>query len=105
MRRSSTVFPQPEGPKTTTHSPRSTCSDSPFALGPGGRRHVVVGHHRADLDALLLGHLDGQSQIYFTPQQLFPEFTTDWAAMLQQMYAKEIPRSTARSATAITGST
>ncbi len=33
----------------------------------------------------------GQSQIYFTPQQLFPEFTTDWAAMLQQMYAKEIP--------------
>ncbi|HET6438987.1 MAG TPA: extracellular solute-binding protein [Anaeromyxobacter sp.] len=33
----------------------------------------------------------GQSQIYFTPQQLFPEFTTDWAAMLQQMYSKEIP--------------
>ncbi len=32
-----------------------------------------------------------QSQIYFTPQQLFPEFTTDWAAMLQQMYAKQIP--------------
>jgi len=33
----------------------------------------------------------GQSRIYFTPQQLFPEFTTDWAAMLQQMYSKEIP--------------
>ena len=33
----------------------------------------------------------GQSRIYFTPQQLFPEFTTDWAAMLQQMYAKQIP--------------
>ncbi len=33
----------------------------------------------------------GQSQIYFTPQQLFPEFTTDWAAMLQQMYSKQDP--------------
>jgi len=33
----------------------------------------------------------GQSKIYFTPQQLFPEFTTDWAAMLQQMFSKEIP--------------
>lgn len=33
----------------------------------------------------------GQSRIYFTPQQLFPEFTTDWAAMLQQMHAKQIP--------------
>jgi multiple sugar transport system substrate-binding protein len=33
----------------------------------------------------------GQSRIYFTPQQLFPEFTTDWAAMLQQMYANQIP--------------
>jgi len=43
------------------------------------------------------GYLDqyqksiGQSKIYFTPQQLFPEFTTDWAAMLQRMYSKEIP--------------
>ena len=27
----------------------------------------------------------GQSKIYFTPQPLFSEFTTDWAAMLQQM--------------------
>ncbi len=33
----------------------------------------------------------GQSKIYFTPQQLFPEFTTDWAAMLQQMYSKRDP--------------
>jgi len=33
----------------------------------------------------------GQSKIYFTPQQLFPDFTTDWAAMLQQMYAGQIP--------------
>ena len=33
----------------------------------------------------------GQSRIYYTPQQLCPEFTTDWAAMLQQMYAKQIP--------------
>ena len=31
------------------------------------------------------------SKIYFTPQQLFPEFTTDWASMLQQMYANQIP--------------
>lgn len=31
------------------------------------------------------------SRIYFTPQQLFPEFTTDWASMLQQMYANQIP--------------
>jgi len=31
------------------------------------------------------------SKIYFTPQQLFPEFTTDWASMLQQMHANQIP--------------
>ncbi len=34
--------------------------------------------------------IDG-ARIYFTPQQLFPEFTTDWASMLQQIYANEIP--------------
>lgn len=26
------------------------------------------------------------AKIYFTPQQLFPEFTTEWASTLQQMY-------------------
>ena len=30
------------------------------------------------------------SKIHFTPQQLFPEFTTEWAAMLQQMYGGQI---------------
>jgi multiple sugar transport system substrate-binding protein len=33
----------------------------------------------------------GGSRIYFTPQQLFPEFTTDWAVALQQMYANQVP--------------
>ena len=27
----------------------------------------------------------------FTPQQLFPDFTTEWAAMLQQMHAGQVP--------------
>jgi multiple sugar transport system substrate-binding protein len=31
------------------------------------------------------------SKIYFTPQPLFFNLTTDWAAALQKMYAKEIP--------------
>lgn len=31
------------------------------------------------------------SRIYFTPQQLFPDFTTEWAAMLQQMHAGQVP--------------
>jgi len=31
------------------------------------------------------------SKIHFTPQQLFPEFTTEWAAMLQQMYGGQVP--------------
>ncbi len=31
------------------------------------------------------------AKIYFTPQQLFPEITTDWAASLQQMYANQVP--------------
>jgi len=31
------------------------------------------------------------AKIHFTPQQLFPEFTTEWAAMLQQMYADQVP--------------
>lgn len=30
------------------------------------------------------------ARIYFTPQQLFPEMTTDWAAALQQMYSKQV---------------
>jgi len=30
------------------------------------------------------------AQIHFTPQQLFPEFTTEWAAMLQQMYGGQV---------------
>lgn len=30
------------------------------------------------------------SKIHFTPQQLFPEFTTEWAAMLQQMHGGQI---------------
>ena len=34
--------------------------------------------------------IDG-ARIYFTPQQLFPEFTTEWAAMLQQMYGGQVP--------------
>lgn len=33
----------------------------------------------------------GRSQIYFTPHRLFPELTTDWAAMLQQMSSNQIP--------------
>ncbi len=33
----------------------------------------------------------GKAQIYFTPQQLFPNVTTDWAAALQRMVAKEVP--------------
>ena len=31
------------------------------------------------------------SKIYFTPQPLFFNLTTDWAASLQKMYAKEVP--------------
>lgn len=31
------------------------------------------------------------AKIYFTPQQLFPEVTTDWAAALQQMYSNQVP--------------
>jgi multiple sugar transport system substrate-binding protein len=31
------------------------------------------------------------SKIYFTPQPLFFNLTTEWAASLQKMYAKEIP--------------
>lgn len=31
------------------------------------------------------------AKIHFTPQQLFPEFTTEWAAMLQQMYGGQVP--------------
>jgi len=31
------------------------------------------------------------SKIYFTPQPLFFNLTTDWAAALQKMYSKEIP--------------
>ena len=31
------------------------------------------------------------SQIYFTPQPLFFNLTTDWAASLQKMVAKEVP--------------
>ncbi|KAB7553175.1 extracellular solute-binding protein [Verminephrobacter sp. Larva24] len=31
------------------------------------------------------------AKIYFTPQQLFPEFTTEWASMLQQMYGGTVP--------------
>ncbi|MCW5222219.1 extracellular solute-binding protein [Verminephrobacter aporrectodeae subsp. tuberculatae] len=31
------------------------------------------------------------AKIYFTPQQLFPEFTTDWASTLQQMYGATLP--------------
>lgn len=30
------------------------------------------------------------TRVYFTPQQLFPEFTTEWAAMLQQMHGGQI---------------
>ena len=32
-----------------------------------------------------------KAQIYFTPQPLFFDLTTEWAASLQQMVAKEIP--------------
>ena len=31
------------------------------------------------------------SKIYFTPQPLFFNLTTEWAASLQKMYAKEVP--------------
>jgi multiple sugar transport system substrate-binding protein len=31
------------------------------------------------------------SKIYFTPQPLFFNLTTEWAAALQKMYSKEIP--------------
>ena len=31
------------------------------------------------------------SKIYFTPQPLFEAVTTEWAATLQQMVAKEVP--------------
>ena len=31
------------------------------------------------------------SKIYFTPQPLFFNLTTDWAAALQKMVAKEVP--------------
>lgn len=31
------------------------------------------------------------AKIYFTPQQLFPEFTTEWASTLQQMYGGTLP--------------
>jgi multiple sugar transport system substrate-binding protein len=31
------------------------------------------------------------AKIYFTPQPLFFNVTTDWAAALQQMVAKQIP--------------
>jgi len=31
------------------------------------------------------------AKVYFTPQQLFPEFTTDWASTLQQMYGGKLP--------------
>ncbi len=31
------------------------------------------------------------SKIYFTPQPLFFNLTTDWAAALQEMYAKQVP--------------
>ena len=34
--------------------------------------------------------IEGAS-IYFTPQQLFPDFTTEWAATLQQMYGGQVP--------------
>ncbi|MEZ5448148.1 MAG: ABC transporter substrate-binding protein [Thiolinea sp.] len=32
-----------------------------------------------------------KAQIYFTPQPLFFDLTTEWAAMLQKMVAKEVP--------------
>lgn len=31
------------------------------------------------------------AKIYFTPQQLFPEFTTEWASSLQQMFGGTVP--------------
>ena len=31
------------------------------------------------------------SKIYFTPQPLFFDLTTEWAATLQKMVAKEVP--------------
>ena len=32
-----------------------------------------------------------KAQIYFTPQPLFFDLTTEWAAALQRMVAKEVP--------------
>jgi multiple sugar transport system substrate-binding protein len=32
-----------------------------------------------------------KAQIYFTPQPMFFDLTTEWAAALQRMVAKEVP--------------